>query len=158
MEKVLKAIDLGPIGKIQRENGDFLEVPRLTNLKLIKIAKFLGIDGMKLYEEYREITQDPLLSDSEKWIAMLSELPEETVVHLLSILLGIEDEEALNLDPIETLEIIEVYVDNTNIGKAFTIVRSLAKKMFNKEIPDMKNLLMKTDGQNLSANLSQASS
>jgi hypothetical protein len=144
MEKTLKSIDIGPIGTITRHNGQVLEVPRLSNLKIIKIAKFLGIDGMKLYDRYKEIVEDPFVSDSQKWMTILSELPEETVVHLLSILLDMDDNETLSLDPIETLEIVEIYVDNLNIEKAFTIVRNLAKKMFNKELPD---IFKKTDGE-----------
>jgi hypothetical protein len=148
MEKTLKSIDIGPIGTITRFNGEVIGVPRLTNLKLIKIAKFLGIDGMKLYDRYKEIVEDPFVTDSEKWMTILSELPEETVVHLLSILMDMDDKETLSLDPVETLEIIDIYVDNLNIGKAFTIVRNLAKKMFNKELPD---IFKKTDGEVSSA-------
>lgn len=141
MTTVLDSIDIHSYGSITRANGEKLEVPRLSNMKLIKIAKFLGIDGMKLYEKFKGIVDDPSMTESEKWITIISDLPEETIVHMLSILLDIDDKEALKLDPIDTLEIIEIYVDNTNINKAFTIVRNLAKKLFNKEIPDIRTMI-----------------
>lgn len=159
MQDKLKSLDLGPIGFVEMENGK-LPIPRLSNSKLIKIAKFIGIDGMRLYEQFKGIIADPELSESEKWVTILTELPEETVIHLLSIMLEIEDEEALALDPIVTLEIIAVYAENINLSKAFTVVRSLAKKIFKVEIPDVQTLLSKipsSNGETLSTSLSAAS-
>ncbi|MBO0962339.1 hypothetical protein J1P26_21790 [Neobacillus sp. MM2021_6] len=146
MEQKLNSLDIGPLGKVTMVEGGTLVVPRLNNLKLIKIAKFLGIDGMKLYEQYQGIIGSQELSDSEKFITILIELPEEKVVHLLSILLEIEDDQALSLDPVITLEVIELYVDQVNIEKAFMLVRSLAKKLFKVELPDLKSLFNKNRG------------
>ena len=57
-------------------------------------------------------------------------------------------------------EIIEVYADNINLSKAFTVVRNLAKKLFKVEIPDVQTLLSKipkNNGETLSTNLSAVS-
>lgn len=142
-KELLNSINMGPIGTITLSNGQTLDIPKLTNLKLIKIAKFIGIDGMKLYEKFQNLVGDENLSDSEKFVEILSELDEKQIIRILAILLDISDEEALSLDPIETLEIIEVYVEKTNIAKAFTIVRNLIQKITGKEIPDMSNLVKK---------------
>lgn len=147
MNTILQSMDVGPIGTVTLSNGAVLEVPRLTNAKLIKIVKFICVDGMKLYKQFRFIMSDPTMDESEKWTMFFMNLPEEVVVRVLAILLDIEAEQALQLDPVETLEIIEVYVDKANLGKAFTSVRGLAKKLFNIEIPDMKTLLKRFEEQ-----------
>ncbi len=160
MEKKLNALDLGPYDYVTLETGESFPVHRLTNIKLIKIAKFIGIDGMKLYEQFKDVIGDESLSETEKWITILESLPEETLVHLLSIMLEIEDEESLAIDPVTTLEIIEVYADNINIEKAFTSVRNIAKKVLKVDIPDLNSLLSKipvNNGKDLSTNLSTAS-
>lgn len=132
MENILNSIDIDIIGTV---NG--INVPRLNNLKLIQIAKFLGIDGMRLYNQFKDVLNDKNLSEQDKWITILMGLPEEKVVHILSILLGIDDKTALKMDPVVTLEIILLYVEKVDLNKAFTVVRTLAKKLFNKEIPDL---------------------
>lgn len=135
---LVNSIDAGPIGTVTLSNGQKIDVPKLSNLKVIKIVKFLGIDGMKLYNQFKDIVANPEMSEQEKWITILEQLPEETIIHILSILLDMSDEETLALDPTETLEIVEIYVDKTDLGRAFMSVRNLAKKMFQIEIPDLK--------------------
>ncbi|NMF00233.1 hypothetical protein [Aneurinibacillus aneurinilyticus] len=141
MKTVLQSMDVGPIGTVTLSNGQKFDVPRLTNLKIIQIAKFVGVDGSQLYRQFKFIMSDETIDESEKLTMLFMNLPEEAVIRILAILLEIEAEQALQLDPVETLEIIEVYVDKANLGKAFTLVRSLTKKMFNFEIPDMKMIL-----------------
>lgn len=136
MQNVLNSIDIGSIGTVTLSNGQKFDVPKLTNSKLIQIAKFIAVDGMKLWSKFQNVLTDTSLNESEKFAIILAELPEETVIHILSILLDMEDEEVLQMDPAETLEIIDLYVEKTNLIKAFTIVRNLAKK-FNVKIPDL---------------------
>lgn len=141
MNTVLQSMDIGPIGTVTLSNGVELQVPRLSNAKVIKIVKFLGVDGTRLYKRFQAIMSNDALEDAEKWATLLTELPEETIIRILSILLEMDDKQALQLDPIDTLEIIEVYVDKTDLKRAFTSVRTLAKKLFKIEIPDMQTIL-----------------
>lgn len=124
----LRSLDIDPLGSITLSDGKKLDVYRLTNYKIIKIAKFLAIDGFKIYNEFKETLDNPEIPEIEKVSLFLGELKEEQVIHLLSILLDISDEEALALDPFDTIEIISLFVEKTNIEKAFTTVRGLIQK------------------------------
>jgi succinate dehydrogenase flavin-adding protein (antitoxin of CptAB toxin-antitoxin module) len=138
MEQTLKRLDFErTIGSVELTDGKKLPVPKLSMLKIIKIVKFLGIDGMKLYEQMREILVDNTLDDLTKLALILENLKEEQLIHIFSILLELEDEDTLNLDPNEMLDVLIMYVEKTNIAKTFTQVRQLYKKMFNKELPDI---------------------
>ena len=49
MEEKLKSLDLDTnIGSVTLSNGQSLDIPKLSMLKIIKIVKLLGIDGSKL--------------------------------------------------------------------------------------------------------------
>lgn len=138
MEKIIKKIDADNyIGQVTLTNGNILKVPKITIRKIVLIAKFLGIDAMRMYNDLSKIFNDPSLSDMEKVVMLLESLKEEQLVHIFSILLDMEDEETLALDPNEMLDIILVYLEETNIAKTFTQVRQIYKKMFNRELPDI---------------------
>lgn len=124
----LRSLDVDPLGSVTLENGQKLDVYRLTNRKIIQIAKFLAIDGFKIYYKFKDTLEDPAIPEIEKVSLFLGELKEEQIIHLLSILLDISDEEALMLDPFDTIEIISLFVEKTNIEKAFTTVRGLIQK------------------------------
>lgn len=138
MEKLLKKIDAEEhIGQVTLTNGSKLKVPKITMLKIIKIVKFLGIDAMKMYNGATETFKNPDLDDMTKVITVLESLKEEQLIHIFSILLEMEDEQTLALDPNEMLDIILLYLEETNISKTFTQVRQIYKKMFNRELPDI---------------------
>ena len=124
----LRSLDIEPLAVINLADGKKLELYRLTNLKIIKLAKFLAIDGFKIYYKFKGTLEDPKIPEIEKVSLFLSELKEEQIIHLLSILLDISDEEALLLDPFDTIEIISIFVEKTNVEKAFTTVRNLVMK------------------------------
>ena len=124
----LRSLDIEPLAIMELSDGKKVELYRLTNAKIIKIAKFLAIDGFKIYYEFKETLENPEIPEIEKVSLFLSELKEEQIIHLLSILLDISDKEALLLDPFDTIEIISVFVEKTNVEKAFTTVRNLIKK------------------------------
>lgn len=137
MEQTIKALDLDhSMGSVTLTNGQELEVPKLSMLKIIKIVKFLGIDGAKLYSETREILMDESLEDLEKFAVVLETLDEKQLVRIFSIILDMKDEEVLKLDQNEMLEILLVLIDKTDIKKTYSLVRQLMLKMFNKELPE----------------------
>lgn len=139
MENSLKKIDIDVnIGSITLTNGGTLEVPKISMLKIIKIVKFLGIDATKLYYDFSEIVNDKELDDMTKVVTIMEGLKEEQLIRVFSILLDVSDKEALSLDPNETLDIVLLYLDKTNISKTFTQVRQIYKKMFNNDLPDIK--------------------
>ena len=124
----LRSLDIDPLEVITLSDGKKLELYRLTNVKIIQIAKFLAIDGFQIYYKFKETLEDPNIPEIEKVSLFLGELKEEQIIHLLSILLDISDEEALLLDPFDTVEIISVFVEKTNVEQAFTTVRNLIKR------------------------------
>lgn len=137
METKLKSLDLDTnIGSVTLSNGQSLDIPKLSMLKIIKVVKFLGIDGSRLYNECREILIDESLEDLEKFAVVLETLDEKQLVKIFSITLDLKEEEVLALDQNEMLEILLEYVEKTNLKKTYSLIRQLMMKMFNKEIPE----------------------
>ncbi|MEH7114510.1 hypothetical protein V7124_19415 [Neobacillus niacini] len=137
MNKQLESLDLETnLGSVTLSNGQSLDIPKLSMLKIIKIVKFLGIDGSRLYNELREVLLDESLEDLEKFAVILESLDEKQLVHIFSIMLELKDDEVLKLDPNEMLEIAIVLVDEMDLKKTYSLIRTLMKKMFNKELPE----------------------
>ncbi|KAB2328927.1 hypothetical protein F7731_23525 [Cytobacillus depressus] len=138
MEKVLNKLDIDKnIGEIPLTNGGTLEVPRISMYKIIKIVKFLGIDAIKVYNDAQEILFDENLDDFTRIALVLESIKEEQLIRIFSILLDLEDKQALNLDPNEMLDVILLYVEKTNITKTFSQVRQIYKKIFKRDLPDI---------------------
>lgn len=155
METLLKSLDLEKsIGTVTLSDGQTLPVPKITVSKLIKIVKFIGVDGVALWNEIEDAMRDETLDDLTQISAILDVLTEEQLIRIFSILLDLSDKEALSLDINEMLDVILVYVEKTNITKTFSQVRQLYRKMFNKELPDIKNLLSKTNQKPVGKELS----
>lgn len=137
MEQTIKELDLdNSIGSVTLSNGTSMDIPKLSMLKIIKLVKFLGIDGSKLYTESREVLMDESLEDLEKFAVVLETLDEKQLVRIFSILLDMKDEQVLNLDPNEMLEILLVFVEKTDLKKTYSLIRQFMKKLFNKEMPE----------------------
>lgn len=137
MEQKLKALDLdNAVGEVTLSNGQDLEIPKLSMLKILKIVKFLGIDGSKLYAQCREILMDENLEDAEKFAIVLETLDEKQLVRIFSITLDLKDEEVLKLDLNEMLDVLIVLVDTLDLKKTYSSIRTLLNKMFNKELPE----------------------
>lgn len=137
MENKVLTLDLdNQLGSVTLSNGQELVVPKLSVLKIMKIVKFLGIDGSKLYAQCREILMDEELEDVEKFAVVLETLDEKQLIRIFSIMLDLKDEDVLKLDLNEMLEVLIVIVDNIDLKKTYSSVRTLLKKMFNKELPE----------------------
>lgn len=144
MENILKSIDVDKhIGSVTLSNGKHLSLPKITMSKIIRIVKFIGVDGFRIYNQAREILIDETVDVFEGYALILESLTEEQLIRILSILLEVTDAEALQLDLNETLSILIEYADKTELGKTFTLVRQLVKKLFNKDLPDFKTLIDK---------------
>ncbi|MBA4543996.1 hypothetical protein H1164_13995 [Thermoactinomyces daqus] len=142
MEQALRSLDIeNVIGQVTLSNGTKLDVPKLSLQKLIRIVKFLGVDGVRIYDQMREVLLDDKQSDLEKIALVLEQLKEEQLVRILSILLDVDDQTALQLDLNEMLEVLLVYAEKTNLSQTFTQVQKLMKKMTGKNIPDLQTLL-----------------
>lgn len=139
----LKSLDINEtIGSITLTDGETsIDVPRLDISKIIRIVKFIGTDGIRIYSRLRELLQNDELTSFERIIAVVDELKEEQLIRVVAIILDIEDKEALKLDLNEILDVLIVLSDNTNLDKTFTQVRTLAKKMFQVEIPDFQTII-----------------
>lgn len=140
MGKTLKSLDINEtLGQITLSDGETsIDVPRLDMSKILRIVKFVGIDGLKIYNNARDVLLNDELSKFEQLATVIEDLSEEQLIRVVSIILGVEDKEALKLDLNEVLDVLIVLADNTNLDKTFTQVRALAKKMFNVELPDFK--------------------
>lgn len=143
MERTTDSIDLNKyIGTVTLSDGvTVLNIPKLSVLKLIKIVKWLGVDGSKLYNQFQDLINDESLDDLEKFATILEELDEKQLIKLFSIALDLSPEETLNLDPNELLEVLIVYADKLDLGKTYSLVRELYKKLFKKELPEFKEVL-----------------
>jgi len=143
MEQKIKTLDFDRnIGSVTLSDGvTSLDLPKLSLLKIIKIVKFLGVDGARLYSDCREILLDESYEELEKVAYVLETLKEEQLIHIFSIVLELDDKETLKLDLNEMLDIVLVYMDKTHLSKTFTQVRQIYKKMFKKDLPDFKTLM-----------------
>lgn len=141
MEKV-KSLDIAQsIGTVTLSDGvTVLSIPKLSVLRLIKIVKWLGVDGSKLYSQFQETLADENLDDLEKFALLLENLEEEQLVKIFSLALDITPEDTLKMDINEMLEIILVYVENLDLGKTYSLVQNLYQKLFKKELPSIKEL------------------
>lgn len=129
----IRSLDIEPLATIKLSTGEHMDIPRLTTSKLIKVAKFLAIDGMKIYENYRDTIEDPELGDAEKVATIVQNLSDEQIIRLLAILLNIRDEEALQIDPFDTLEIITTYVENIDLDRTKDNVKKLMNQFRKKQ-------------------------
>ncbi|GAB1809830.1 hypothetical protein [Priestia megaterium] len=142
VEAKLKTLDVEKnLGVVTLSGGAQLPVPKLSMLKIIKIVKFLGVDGAKIYSQAREVLIDDSYDQIEKYAVILESIQEAQVMRIFSIILDIEDDEALALDINESLDVLLVLGENLDFEKTFTQVRQLMKKLFNKELPDFKELI-----------------
>lgn len=142
MEELLNRLDDKKlIGKVTLTDGSKLSIPKLSLSKIISVVKFIGTDGARLYADIRELLLDETVQGVEKLTLVMAELQENQLIHIFSILLDLEDEEALSLDINEMLDVLLVYVEKTNIKKTFLQVRTLYKALYNKEMPTFKEIL-----------------
>jgi hypothetical protein len=144
MEDLLNKMDVDKfVGQITLTNGGKLNVPKITVKKIVKIVKFLGLEGMKIYNSLGSIIDNPELDDITKIASIFDVLNEEQLIRIFSILLDLSDEEALNLDANEMLDIVLVYLEKTNITKTFTQVRQIYKVTYKKDLPDISTWIQK---------------
>ncbi|MGI2329650.1 hypothetical protein [Planococcus sp. YIM B11945] len=140
MANKLKSLDINEtLGSITLSDGvTSIDVPRLDMSKILRIVKFIGVDGLKIYNGAREVLLNEELTRFEQLATVIEDLSEEQLIRVVAIILEVDDKEALKLDLNEVLDVLIVLADNTNLDKTFTQVRALAKKMFNVELPDFK--------------------
>jgi hypothetical protein len=150
IENTIKKLDVEQvIGRVTLSDGKTrLDIPRLSMRKIIQIVKFLGIDGAKLYSEFADTIADPELSDIEKFTVILEGLDDAVLIRIFSILLEMDDEDTLNLDPNEMLEITLVYAEKVDFGKTFLLIKKLYKTIFKKEMPDLRDLFQQAQQAN----------
>lgn len=139
----LKSLDINDtIGSITLTGQETsIDVPRLSMTKIIGIVKFIGTDGIRIYERLNGLLKNDDLSPFERIIAVVDELKEEQLIRIISIILEVEDKEALKLDLNEILDVLIILSENTNLDKTFTQVRTLTKVMFKVEIPDIQKII-----------------
>lgn len=136
MDKAIQSLDLDKnMGMVTLSNGEELAIPKLSMSKLIKLIKFIGIDGAKLYSKFGELALNDEMDETETLVAILEELDEKQLIRVFSILLDMKDEEALSLDINEMLDILIVYSEKVDFEKTFLQIRKLAKVLLKKELP-----------------------
>ena len=138
----LKTLKVNPIiGTVTLTDGaTTVDVPKLDMTKIIKIAKFLGVDGMKIYADTREILLNDDMETLERIVLVVESLKEEQLIEIIAIALGLPAQEALKLDLNEMLDVLIVIAENTNLQKTYSQVRTLANLMFGANLPDLGKL------------------
>ena len=140
------------LGTVTLSSGEELPIPRLSVSKIIKIIKFVAMDGAKLYGKIQDVALDEQMDDMEKLIAIMDNLEDEQLVRLFSILLDLPDKVTLSLDINEMLEIALVYAEKVDFNKTFLLIRKLAKVTAGKELPPTFGEWMKQLGAGLNQN------
>lgn len=136
MDKQVLSLDLDSnLGTVTLTDGSELAVPKLSMSKLIKLVKFIGIDGAKLYQSGSKVLLNSDLDEMEKLIEILEMLTEEQLIRVFSILLDMEDKQALALDFNEMLDVLLIYSDKVDFDRTFLQIRTLAKKVLKKDLP-----------------------
>ncbi|MGV7002473.1 hypothetical protein ACWA2C_27945 [Priestia megaterium] len=142
MNEILNRLDINKtIGTVTLTDGQKLKIPKLSISKLLGVVKFLGTEGARIYSEIRELLLDESIEGLEKLTLVMGSLKEEQLVKIFSIVLDIEVEEALALDINEMLDVITVYIEETNIKKTFLQIRKLYKSLYGKEMPTFKEIM-----------------
>lgn len=121
-------------GAVTLSNGDELQVPKMNNLRTIRLVKFIGSDLVKMYSDMEGILLDREMETTVKILEVLDRLTEEQIVKLLTIVLDIDTKTALALDPNETLEALIVLFEGMDLHKTFLSVKTLYKTIFRKEL------------------------
>jgi len=129
------------IGTVTLTDGGKLKIPKLSIHKLLGVVKFLGTEGARIYAETRELLLDESIDGIEKITLVMGSLKEEQLVKIFSIVLDIEIEEALALDLNEMLDVITIYVEETNIKNTFLQIRKLYKSLYGKEMATFREML-----------------
>lgn len=137
METKVHSLDLDrTVGSVTLSNGQRFDIPKLSIGRIIKVTKFIAIDGSRLYNELQEVITDESMDMLERFAVVLENLKEEQVVQLFAILLDMKPEEVLALDPNELLEIAIEYVDHVDLKKTYSLIRQFMKKLFNRDLPE----------------------
>lgn len=93
MGKTLKSLDINEtLGQVTLSDGETsIDVPRLDMSKILRIVKFVGIDGLKIYNNARDVLLNDELSRFEQLATVIEDLSEEQLIRVVSIILGVED-------------------------------------------------------------------
>lgn len=145
LENKVESLDLHKfIGTVTLSDGvTVLNIPKLSVGKLVKIVKWIGIDGVKLYSQFENIISDESMDEFEKFAVILSEMSEEQLIQIFAIALDLPADQVLALDLDEMLEIVIVYAEKLNMGKTYSLVQKLYKTTFKKDLPNLKDLFKK---------------
>lgn len=142
MNHILNAVDIEDhIGEVTLSNGNKLLLPKIGMKKIISIVKFIGVDGLKLWNNASKIMSQDDVDTFSKFALVIESLEAEQLVKIQAILLDISDQEALKLDLNETLDVFIQYAEKTNVGKTYSQIQHLTKVMFKKELPNFGELL-----------------
>lgn len=129
-DKTVESLDIESLGTVKLESGMEVEVPRLTNARVIRLAKFIATDGLAFAKDLGDVDK---LNELEFVTSVITELEESQVAKLLNILFGLNESKAMQFDFVDTIELIQAFIDKTNIQKAFTIVQGLTKAFSRKQ-------------------------
>lgn len=158
---------------IELSDGSSITMPKLTNKKVLQLAKLLTGDLSDLYYKVRNTVKTPIFyavgtpKYDEQGAIMLDEegnkvlhdgttpvldtngepltrldtsdvkgiidvvlenLSDEMITKLVGILVGVDEQTALNMDVFDTILIVGEFLDNTNIHKAFLAINKVTDK------------------------------
>lgn len=142
MSKSKSLFTTTPIGTVVLTDGETtIEIPKLDMKKTLRIVKFLGVDGTKIYNDVRDILLNDELGSFERIATVVEGLEEEQLFQVIAIVLDLPVEEALKLDLNETLDVLIVLSENTNLKKTYKQIQVLSKVTFGLNLPDLQNVI-----------------
>ncbi len=126
-KKTVESLDLDSkiIGTVDLSDGSTLNIPKLTNKKLLQAARFLVTDGMAIYSSIGEGLDT--MSEIALALKVLDDLEDEQILKLFTILFDLTDEEVLEMNPVDTLLVIQKYLELVKFKEAFLAVQNLVK-------------------------------
>ncbi len=128
-EKTVASLDLDNLGTVKLDSGSEVPIPRLTNRRVIQLAKLIADVGGDILEDLGDFSE---MSEAAIVSTALSLLTEEQIAKFLHIALGIDEGKALDFEFVDTMQILEAFAEKSNIKKALTAVQNMAK-IFHKQ-------------------------
>jgi hypothetical protein len=136
MNAILEKLDTSKyIGIITLDTGGKLYLPKLTTGMVFRIAKLVASKGVTLYNQFKPVFNNKDLSDEDKMMTVITQLPEQMVFELVGTILGTSAKEVDELPLHHTIEVIETYVHKGDLKKSFDGIQKLTK-VFAKQQPN----------------------
>lgn len=140
--------------QVELGNGTVVNIPRLTNKKVLQLSKFVAGDGLVMYSQFADWREEntekepaydedgvqktdedgnllfnytgPKLEDAVDKI--LEIVPDEKLLEIIAILINVPNEQVADMDFFDTALIIGGFLEATPIDRLVKVVKKVADK------------------------------